>query len=391
MLLAASAVLALLWLVQLALAVRIVRSIPTVTSLPLHPFASWPKMSIIVPARNEEDAIANALASKLECGYPNLEIVAIDDRSTDRTGALIDEAAAANPQIIAAHIKELPDGWLGKLNAMAKGLERANGEWILFSDADVHVEPGVLERLVGHAEAEQIDFIAVFPRMNPVSLLIDGVLAILFRMLLITSRAWRANDDRSQLGLGVGAFNLARRSVLQRTHAVQTLRMEVADDVGLGVLLKHAGARTRLYAGRREVHLTWLASLGAVVKSSYKGGHLYGFSFWKPLVVGALPALIELGIPIAAIASGGLSAVLGIACLVLPVAVAAIFLRHFDGPKAGIISWPLGQVLTSALMIGSGLSAWRHQGIYWRGTFYSRAALEAGRAIEVGSLKPVHR
>ena len=80
-------------------------------------------VSLIVPARDEGLHVEGALASKLACGYPSLEVVAIDDRSADETGAIIDRAAARDPRLVAVHVTELPDGWLGKVHAMARGLE----------------------------------------------------------------------------------------------------------------------------------------------------------------------------------------------------------------------------------------------------------------------------
>ena len=132
------------WVVQLWLALRIRAALPPLRDLPPPARDAWPRVSIVVPARDEGLHVAAALASKRSCGYPSLEVIAIDDRSTDDTGALIDRAAAADPRVVAVHVTELPDGWLGKVHAMARGLERATGEWVLLSDADVHVEPGAL-------------------------------------------------------------------------------------------------------------------------------------------------------------------------------------------------------------------------------------------------------
>jgi len=171
-----SSLVLLVWCIQFALALRVRRSVPALSDLPPAPAArgTWPRISLVVPARDEGLHIAGALASKLTCGYPSLEVVAIDDRSTDDTGAIIDRAAASDPRVAAVHVTDLPEGWLGKVHAMARGLERATGEWVLFSDADVHVEPGALERIVAWAEAGGVDLVAVLPRVHPVGLLIDA-------------------------------------------------------------------------------------------------------------------------------------------------------------------------------------------------------------------------
>jgi cellulose synthase/poly-beta-1,6-N-acetylglucosamine synthase-like glycosyltransferase len=371
-----------IWLLQVVLTVRTVRAVPTLDSLDGAPPKQWPRLSMVVPARDEAHGIEAALKSKLACGYPQLEVVAIDDRSTDQTGAIIDRLAANDPRVKAAHIKELPVGWLGKLNAMQHGLTAATGEWVLFSDADVHIEPGALEKLIAHAEAHAIDFIAVFPRMHAVSAFIDAACAGLLRMILITGRVWRANDDRSHIGIGVGAFNLARRRVLDSTQAISHLRMEVADDISLGALVKQSGARTRFFAGRRQVHLVYMPSIEAMAKSANKAGHLFGFSLIKPLLMALVPIIGDLVVPIAALYAGGITALIGAAILACATFCNTRFCVHFALPLRGGLLWPLAYPLNSTLTFLAGLRAWKLQGVYWRDTFYSRKTLEEGRRLD---------
>ncbi len=375
------------WVVQAVLAVRIVRAVPSLATLPKAQRASWPRISMVVPARDEARGIAAALASKLACGYPDLEVVAVDDRSRDATGALIDAAAAADARVVPVHVTELPDGWLGKLNAMARGLERCTGEWVLFSDADVHVEPGTLERIVAWADREQVDFVAAFPKMHPVSMLIDAALVVMMRVLVITGRGWRANDDASGLGVGVGAFGLARRGALQKTRAIEHLRMEVVDDVALGALLKGAGYRCRFFAGREDLHIVFQDSLGAMARSTDKAGGLVGFTLWGALLAAFAGPALDLAVPLAAIAHGGVARTLGVATLALITATQALLMHHFRGPVRGVVAWPLGQLLMAAFMLRAGLKAWRDQGISWRHTFYPRAVLEAGRRLDPRTMK----
>ena len=105
-----------------------------------------PSLSVIVPARNEATAIGPALASLLAQDYPGLEIVAVDDRSTDGTGDVLRALAAANPSLRVLRIDDLPSGWLGKNHALWRGAQRSTGTWLLFTDADVVFAPGTLRR-----------------------------------------------------------------------------------------------------------------------------------------------------------------------------------------------------------------------------------------------------
>lgn len=376
------------WCVQLWLALRVVRALPVVADLPAPVRDEWPRVSMIVPARNEGLHVEAALASKLSCGYPSLEVVAIDDRSDDDTGPIIDRAAATDPRVVAVHITELPEGWLGKVHAMARGLERVTGEWVLISDADVHVEPGALERIVAWAEAEKVDLVAVFPKMQPVGPLVDSALGAMTRVLPLSGRAWRANDDASSIGVGVGAFTLVRRALMVESGALEYARMEVADDVTIGAYLKQQhGARCRVLVGHGDVHLVFMESLGALARSSDKTGSLLGFTWWGPVIAGVVPFALDVAIPVAAMAAGGPARAVGAAALAVATATHMLLGRHFACPVRGSLLWPVGQVIMGALTLRSGLLAWKDQGIYWRRTFYSRAALEAGKRLDVRTLR----
>jgi GT2 family glycosyltransferase len=375
------------WCLQLALALRIRASVPPLSSVTAPPRDAWPTVSMVVPARDEGLHVEEALRSKLACGYPSLQIVAVDDRSRDNTGAIFDRIAASDPRVTAVHLRELPAGWLGKLHAMAQGAERATGEWVLFSDADVHIEPGALEKIVAWAEAERVDLVAVFPQMRPTTPAIDAALSCLLRVLAIAGRTWTANRDGEGVGGGVGAFNLIRRSTLERIDALRLLRMEVIDDVALGALAKQSGARCRFLAGRGSVHLEFMDTLSALGRSADKGGGALGFSWWRPLVFAALPLTLDLVLPAAAVASGGAAAAIGAATFAVATLTHYLITDHFDGPRRGAALWPLGAVLTSAFTLRAGLRAWRRQGIAWRDTFYPRDALEGGRRFDLATMR----
>ncbi|MDB4929840.1 MAG: glycosyl transferase family 2 [Myxococcaceae bacterium] len=383
MLILASLVL-LVWTFQLALALRIRAAVPVLSALPSAPARdAWPLISMVVPARDEGLHVAAALASKLACGYPSLEVIAVDDRSTDDTGALIDRAAAADPRVVAVHVTALPDGWLGKLNALARGLERATGEWVLLSDADVHVEPGALERVVAWAEAGAVDVVAVFPRMHPVGALIDASLASMLRVLTLSGRAWRANDDASGIGVSVGAFTLVRRALLVESDVVALLKMEVADDVALGAYLKQRGARCRVFVGHADVHLVFMDSIPAMMRSADKGGGMLGFSWWAPVAFALAPVALDVAVPVAALAGGGPARLVGALALAVATLTHLLLSAHFDGPLRGALLWPLGEAFMGALTLRAGLLAWRQQGVFWRRTFYPRAVLEAGQRLDM--------
>src|SRR5882724_5617789 len=128
-----------------------------------------PRVSIIVPARNEEEHIGGALSQLLALEYCNYEVIAVNDRSTDRTGSIMDEIAArpeAHKQLRIIHVTELPAGWMGKTHAMWSAGELATGDWVLFTDGDVFFKPSALRRAIAYAESEKADHLVLLPRMT---------------------------------------------------------------------------------------------------------------------------------------------------------------------------------------------------------------------------------
>jgi GT2 family glycosyltransferase len=363
---------------QFVLAVRVRMSVPPLSALhaPVPPI--WPCLSIVVAARNEAEGIEEALRSKISCGYENLQIVVVDDRSTDDTGAIAERLARSDPRLTVTRVDELPPGWLGKVHAMAVGVARAGGDWILLSDADVHIAPGVLARILAHVEAHAIDFVSVLPQMDAVSPILDACGANIARMLALAGRTWSANDDGSKIGVGVGAFCLVRKRALERSPGLGYLRMEVADDVALGAMLKASGARCRLFAGRKDVHLAFAARFSDLVRSMEKGGFLLG-SVLTTLTVACLWLALDLGVPVAALVAGDTLAILGAITLALLSATHLLLVRHFRAPARGALLWPLGLVVGLALLARSGILAWWRGGVVWRGTRYCKSELDAGR------------
>ena len=120
----------------------------------------------MIPACNEADTLGAALGTLLAQDYPALEILLVNDRSTDGTGDIVDRLAASDPRITALHVRELPQGWLGKVHALHVASERARGDWLLFTDADVHFAPGALRRAVAVARVHQLDHLTCVPNVT---------------------------------------------------------------------------------------------------------------------------------------------------------------------------------------------------------------------------------
>jgi cellulose synthase/poly-beta-1,6-N-acetylglucosamine synthase-like glycosyltransferase len=332
----------------------------------------WPRVSLVVPARNEEAEIEAALRSKLADDYPALEVVFVDDRSTDATGARA--RAVSDPRLKVTRVDALPEGWLGKVHAMQRGLEQASGEWILFSDADVRLAPGTLRRVVAQAEREGLDHVSLLPGIESRGGLIAPALGAFFRVVILGGRMWAIADPRSSAAGGVGAFNLVRRSALAKSPGLEWLKMEIGDDMALGMMLKRSGARSKMLHGADAVRLEFYPSYRAMARAVEKNGVAAPFWVMAPtnvLLVWLEAGFLGLPLPFAAAAfalAAGTSLVLG---------------RWSRLPAWPALFPPLGMALLAAAMLRSATLALVRGGVMWRGTFYPTRAVREGNRLGI--------
>ncbi len=366
------------WLAQLVLLLGGARRMAKVSTLSTTPPATWPKLSLVMPARNEAAVLERALATKLSASYPNLELVLVNDRSTDETGAIADRYAARDPRLKVVHLSTLPPDWLGKLHAMAKGFEATTGEYVLFSDADVEIAPGVFERVIAECERRRLDFLAVFPAVRLSGLLMNLALGTMFRVLLLFSRPWAVKDPRSSAYMGVGAFNLVRRSALLRTKGLEWLKLETGDDVALGWMLKRGGFRCDAILGGDEVALDFYPTFGAMVRAVEKNG---GSAPFAALLGGiGVMTIVELGF-FAGLALDAPWRWLAAAVLLVAPFVSLLSARWLRYPVwSSPITWA-GVLVLGLVMIRSALLCLVRGGVRWRDTFYPIATIAAGRRM----------
>lgn len=350
------------------------------------PPASWPRLSVVVPACDEAETLGPALASLLTQDYPDLEIVVVDDRSRDATGRIADEAAARDRRVRVVHVSELPKGWLGKVNALELGLRASSGTWVLFTDADVHFAPGALSRAVAYVEARGLDHLAVAPELHAQSLAQEIVSAAFASAYMLGTHAIDVDRPGSKGFAGVGAFNLVRRAAFDRTPGFSWLRLEVLDDVGVGLMLKNAGGRSAFAIGLGSVTITWYRSLAEMARGLEK--NMFGaFCRYRltRLAGFVLAAAAILPGPIVALAIGPrpwlpLAALVVAALVVVNALVLAVRTRR---PIVVYLLAPAGGAVLAALVVRSAWRCIRDGGVTWRGTFYPIAELKAGQRVKL--------
>jgi glycosyltransferase involved in cell wall biosynthesis len=374
------------WIVICGL--RTVRAVPALDDWPLPADARWPSLSVISPACDEAETLREAARARLATDYPDVEFILVDDRSRDGTGAIVDELAAADPRVRALHVRELPEGWLGKVHAMDAGLRVARGEWILFSDADVHFAPDALRRALALAQARGLDHLAVLPRLLPGPLLLDATISAFGRHFTLGVRPWAVEDPKSKASVGVGAFNLVRRPALERIGGLRRLRLSVADDLALGALLKASGARQGLAISRRAVFLQWYDSYGAMVRGLSKGLFAYA-GRCEPLrlaLLGVVVGLLDLSPWLALLLPLGLTwlHVLGGVMSAASLLCSALGDRWAGRPIRAALLQPLGSLLMAWIFERAAFVGWRRGGVVWRGTLYPSALLREALGWDQG-------
>ncbi len=345
-----------------------------------QPAAGMPRVSIVVAARNEERNIREALASLLELNYPDFELIVVDDRSTDRTGDILDEMAADSPRLKTIHVDSLPPGWLGKNHALWTGSRRASGDLLLFTDADIVMEPTVLTRAVAFLERQGLDHLAATPsmRMQSLPLALFGTAFIVFFSLF--ARPWKARDPRSRFHIGIGAFNLVRREAYQRVGGHETIRLRPDDDIKLGKILKRGGYLQDAAYAPEFLEVEWYSSIDETIRGLEKNA--FSGADYKVMLIlfGVVFHLMCSVIPfIAPFVLEGTPRFLYLAAAGVILLSVADCARHHGARPWHAIGYPFMTLLFVYILLRTMLLNLAEGGIRWRGTFYPLAELRKNK------------
>lgn len=346
---------------------------------PAPPPSPWPRVSLVFAARNEGATIGAAVPTMLALDYPDLEVIAVNDRSEDDTGAQLDALAASEPRLHVEHVRELPPGWLGKNHALHHGANRATGTWILFTDADIHFRPDALRLAIAHAEAQRLDHLSAVPQLHERGALLGvcvGAFSLIFSLFL---RPWKIPDPRSAAHGGVGAFNLVRTATYRRLGGHAPLRLRPDDDIKLGKLMK-SGGRSEFALGAGVISVAWYASVPELVRGLTKNAYA-GVDYRAWMIVGGVAAHAVFFLwPIVALFVANGPAWAGYAAAVALQFLVAVDNTRFDGGRwwHGLF-FPVGLVVLDYILLRSMVVTHWQRGIVWRGTHYSLRDLKANR------------
>ncbi|MBW2671644.1 MAG: glycosyltransferase family 2 protein [Deltaproteobacteria bacterium] len=193
-----------------------------------------PKVSVIIPACNEAATIEPALRSVLTMDYANLEVIVVNDRSTDETGTVLKRIQKEYPHLQIRQILHLPKGWLGKNHALQHGAGHAQGEYLLFTDADIIMEKTAVARGISHMLENRLDHMSMFFKNIAPGGLLNALFLDVGVGLLLLFKPWKAKDPNSKRYIGVGAFNLVKASAYKAISGHRSIALHPIDDIMLG-------------------------------------------------------------------------------------------------------------------------------------------------------------
>ena len=380
---------ALVFIAVVAPFLLLVRHRGAIPRLPAtRPPATLPRLSVVVPARDEGSTIGAALQSLLAQDYPGLEVIVVDDRSSDATASVLRELAARDRRLHVLRVDDLPAGWLGKNHALWRGAASATGEWLLFTDADVVFAEGALRRAVAYAEAEGLDHLTLAPRLVARGLALRAFVAFFGYAFIALWGAHLANDPRSKRGVGIGAFNLVRRSAYERIGTMQALSLRPDDDIRLGRRLRAFGFRQRVLNGVELLSVEWYPTLGKAIRGLEKSMYS-GLEYRVPDAIGVLLFLVATMVwPFVGVfVLDGIDRVLlGIVVVCLMAALMETYRQSMSrslGPSALAVALllPFSALCFGWAIVRSVYLA-ETRGVRWRGTTYPLALLRAQSGLE---------
>ncbi len=338
-----------------------------------EPPGGWPGVALIFAARDEQGVVERAARSMLGLDYPDLEVIAVDDRSRDATGAILDAIARepGGPGLRVVHVESLPPGWLGKTNALRRGADATAAPWLLFTDADAIYRPGALRRAIGFVLREQLDHLTVAFEL-PNDTIPERMFLALFGLLFgLACPLGRIGRRGSKAHMGVGAFNLVRAEAFRDVDGFRHIALSIDDDMMLAKVLKFAGHRGGALLGAGALAVRWQTGLWGMVRGLEKN-FFAGLRFRLRYVLVAMAGFVVLGIaPFAGLAVGPWPT--RAACLVGVATLVALLgaTRSHSGIGGGYAFLiPIASVILMFTLFRSTWLTLRRGGVDWRGHLY---------------------
>lgn len=345
---------------------------------------SFPRVSVIIPARNEERNIERCLSSVLAQDYPEFEVIVVDDESSDRTPLLVEALAACDPRLRLIRGAPIPPGWVGKGWALYQGHQQAQGEYLILLDADTRLYPHAILTLVNFVRKNPVDLLNPIPRFVQVTFwekvlgpLLWGMVRLRFPWIVV-NQPWIPDN------MAFGPLLFIRKEVYDAVEGHRRVAHDILEDVALSRLLKENGYTTMVVSGKHLFEIRMYHSLREIVQGWTKTA--YGAMGYNPfLMVAAILGSFFLATQpfftvIVGISLYGLSSLWTMLGLIQ---VCALYLRRLldncenEYPLWTLLFHPLGMLVIHYMQLSS---MWRyHFGSFlWKGRRYRRPAIPRG-------------
>ncbi|MDB5026117.1 MAG: glycosyltransferase [Mucilaginibacter sp.] len=358
-------------LITIALTIYLLAGLKKIRQLSAQPLLEeQPPVAVIIAMRNEEEELEKALQSVLNLNYNNYRIVVVNDRSTDRTGEILQDFKTRHPQLDMVSITTLPDDWLGKNNALYQGYLNSREEWMLFTDADIEFHPDALSRAMSYAVANKLDHLSILPEVVSRSAILNSVLATFAIMLILHLKPWDAKKAGSKAFVGIGAFNLLRRDAYEKIGTHACIRRRPDDDLQLGLRVKSAGLRQDVLTGLGYIRLEWYKNLGqfgnGLLKNSFSTAD-YNISRTFASVTFIL---IAIALPMPVMFVFGSTAIRLMAGAVLLFHIVYMIMVPPNKWWYALMI-PFAGLFMAYTFLRAAIITLKQGGIYWRDSFYS--------------------
>jgi cellulose synthase/poly-beta-1,6-N-acetylglucosamine synthase-like glycosyltransferase len=341
------------------------------------PFNELPKISIIFSALNEENKIEEALLSLVNLTYPDLEVIAVNDRSTDTTPQILERLQSRYPILKVLHISNLPDNWFGKNHALHQASRQAQGDWLLFTDADVVMKTETLTKAISYVKNNNLDHLTIYEHHRRDSFWLKVCLLGNYITYTMVMKPWRIRHAKSKKSLGHGAFNLVNKTAYQNCDGHQAIAMECLDDISLGALLKNNGYRQDTVDGRDYVEREWYHSLSDMVRGMKKNSFAYYNYNLLPMLRDAIFALTFYVWPFFGVLFfSGAVCYLNLLVILITLATTFCVAKQFRLEKKYIFFYPISIAILVYTIANSAYATYRNKGVIWRGTHYSLNTLK---------------
>ena len=225
---------------------------------------STPRVSVILPARNEENFIKKCLDSLTKQNYQNYEVIVIDDSSDDSTGKIISEYAKNNSKVIPVTAKPKPEGWMGKNWACMEGYRKATGELLLFTDADTTHAEKVISLSVAHLISFNLDALSTIPKMLTFDFWTKITLPMISTFLHTRFSALNVNNPSKKTGYFFGSFFIMKKDVYEKVGMHEGVKNEIIEDGALGKKVKEAGYKMKMVRGEHLIDAVWARDKGTL-------------------------------------------------------------------------------------------------------------------------------